>query len=95
MKTITILLGVIFCIFFFPIFFGVIGAIFGVMTGIVGGIFGIIAGVFGGILGGIAGMFEWIFGGDHHFGFFHWNGFTLAAIVVLIIIVAKSKRNPS
>lgn len=93
MKTASILIGVLFCIFFIPIMFGVIGAIFGVVAGIFGGIIGIIASIFGGIAGAIGGMFGWIFGGDFlHVGFFHWNGFTIAAIIVLIIIVVKSKR---
>jgi hypothetical protein len=93
MKTVSILFGILFCIFFIPIMFGVIGGIFGIVAGIFGGIIGIIASIIGGIAGAIGGLFGWIFGGDFwHYGFFHWNGFTIAALVVLIVIIAKSKR---
>ena len=89
----------------FPIWIGIAGGIFGLAAGLFGAAIGIVAGVFGvfgGILGAIFGVigkvyssiFGTIFHWDFHPGFHFSNPIILALIVLAIIIIAKSKKQP-
>jgi hypothetical protein len=77
----------------FPIWIGIIGGLFGVMGGIIGGLFGIISGVFGAIFGMIGWLFGSIFGSSCYGPFGWWNGeiITVAVIVLIIVLAAKSR----
>ena len=87
----------------FPIWIGLAGGLFGIIAGLFGAIFGIIGGLFGAIFGTIGAIFKGIFsilfgwsgnwGGDwNFFPHFHWNGFTIAAIVLVIFLLARSRK---
>lgn len=85
MKALAVVLAIFVCLFFVPIAIGIIGGVFGIIAGVFGGIFGII--------GAVGGVFDWTFGGDYcDFGFFRPNGFTIAALILVIVIASKSKR---
>lgn len=83
-----------------PIFLGLAGGLFGLIFGVVGGVIGLFCAVIGGVIGFIAGIFRGIthllFGWHSDFGFhpWHWhlNGYTFAAILVLILIVVSQKK---
>lgn len=94
MKTLAILFTILFCIFFFPIFIGLIGGFFGLVAGILGAVFGIISGIFGAIFGLIGGIFGWVFDCPS-FGFFHWNGFTIAALIIIVFLISRNSRQKS
>jgi hypothetical protein len=97
-STSTVLL-VIVLLLTFPVWIGIAGAIFGVAVGVVGGIFGAIAGVFGAIFGLIGGLFGWIFDwseqGIHFPFFFPTKIFVLAFLVLLILLISRSKKRAS
>jgi hypothetical protein len=98
-KTIGTIIVVFLCILMFPVAIALVGGVFGIAAGVIGAVFGAIVAVIGAIFGAIFGVFGWIFDrifgwGDFHwpFGFFHCNFFTLAAIVLVIALVARSSR---
>jgi hypothetical protein len=91
-KTLATLLIIFCCIIFFPIAIGIAGGLFGVIVGLCGAIFGIIAGMFGALFGVIGSLFGGIFHWHHNF---HWNVFTMALVVILIVIISKSHKNNS
>jgi MFS family permease len=96
-KTIGTLFIIIACILMFPVGIAIVGGVFGIVVGVFAAVFGAFAGIIGGIFGAIFGVFGWMFKGLFHwhwpFGFFNCNIFTLAAIVLVIAIIAKSKTN--
>ena|SRR5882724_7225866 len=83
-----------------PIFFGLAGGFLGLFFGLIGVIFGLICAVVGGVIGFIAAIFKGIahllFGWHSDFGFhpWHWhlNGFTFAAILLLIFVIVSQKK---
>jgi hypothetical protein len=98
-KTLSTVLIVILCIIFFPLIIGVVGGAFGIVIGVFGAVFGVIFGVLGGILGAIFSIFGWLFESifgwgdwDWHFGFFNWNFCTIALIVLIVALAARSKK---
>jgi len=80
----SILLVLLF-VFTFPIWIG----LFGLLIGLIGGFFGVMVGFMGAMVGIIAWPFKMIFGHGHWFP--HINGYVIAAIIILIVLV--SKRN--
>jgi hypothetical protein len=90
LKTLATIVIIFACILFFPIAIGLVGGAFGIIAGV----FGAIIGVFGALIGGFFGMLGGIFGGlfNCHFAFHHWNIFSIALIILIILIIAKSKR---
>ena len=91
-ATSTVLI-VLLLVFTFPIWLGIAGGILGVVAGVFGAIIGIFAGIFGAIAGIIGGIFGWVF--DWHWpfpGFFHWNFFTIVAIVLVIALLSRSRK---
>ena len=105
-KTLTTLLIVIVCILLFPVILGVAGGIFGLVGSILGGVFGLIGGLFGAIFGlfgaifgAFFGVFGWLFDGHYHapwsHDFFDGDFFTAALIVLVIVLVARSRRRTS
>lgn len=91
-STTTVLI-VLLIIFTFPIWLGIAGGIFGLIVGIFGAVVGIIAGVFGAVFGAIGGIFGWMF--DWHWpfsGFFHWNVFPIIFIVLIVLLISRSRR---
>lgn len=93
-TTTTTILVVLLVIFTFPIWIGIAGGIFGLIAGIFGAVIGVVAGIFGAIFGVIGGIFGWIFDFDLDCPF-HFGGskfFVIAAIVLAIVLVARSRR---
>jgi hypothetical protein len=87
------LLIVLLVVFTFPIWIGIAGGLFGVVAGIFGAAFGIIAAIFGGIFGAIGGLLGWMFNWHWPFGgLFHWNFFTILFIVIVVLLVSRSRR---
>ncbi len=77
----------------FPVWIGIAGGLIGIVVGIFGAVFGIIAGVFGAVFGAIGGIFGWLFNWSWPFGgFFHWNVFSILAIVLVVLLVTRSRR---
>jgi hypothetical protein len=83
-----------------PLAIGLGGGLFGLVIGLIGGLIGLLFGIFGAIIGAIAWIFKTIFhllfgwniGFDHHHHWFHFNGCILTGIIILILVVAFSKR---
>jgi hypothetical protein len=98
-KTLGTVLVVLICILLFPVVIGIIGGAFGIVVGVFGAVFGVFVGLIGGIFGAIVGVFgaifEGLFGWMHwgpHFSFFPSNVFTIAAIVVIVIIAMRLRK---
>lgn len=85
MKAIAIILAVFVCILLFPLAFGIIGGIFGIVGGIIGAIFGII----GGILSAVFGVFTAPFHFD--IDFFDFGFFQVAIIILIAILLTRRK----
>lgn len=102
-KTASVLLIVLLCILLFPIGIGLIGGAFGIVFGVFGAVFGAIFGVIGGLIGAIFGLFGWIFESifdfgwdcDGPFGFHRNNIFTIAALVIIVVLIAKKSGRKS
>ena len=100
-KTLGTILIAIICVLLFPVMIGLIGGAFGIVFGVFGAIFGVIFGVIGGIFGAIFGMiggiFDFLFDWDYDFwpdfGFFDFNIFAVAAIVLLVVALTRNKTN--
>lgn len=81
-----------------PICLGVAGGIFGLAVGLLGGIVGVFFGLIGAVIGCIAwiikGFFHLLFGWHFSVGFhpFHFNGYAVAAIIILLFVVASKRR---
>ncbi len=73
----------------FGLVFGVIGAVIGLFFALIGGIFKCIAWIF-------SSMMHLLFGWHSDFGFhpwhWHFNGYVLAALIVLIIAISQRKK---
>ena|SRR5688572_5959348 len=89
----SIVLIVLLIVFAFPIWIGLAAGLFGLVVGIFGAVIGIIAGVFGAIFGAIGGIFGWLFDWSWPFnGFFHWNIFSILIIVLIVVLISRSRR---
>jgi hypothetical protein len=88
----------------FPFWIGIIAAVGGILAGVFGAIFGIAGGLLGaffGVIGGllsvIAEIISWPFKmlfGWHELDWWphvHCNGFLVAALVILALVVSKRK----
>jgi hypothetical protein len=89
-RTLATIVIIFACIIMFPIVIGIVGGVFGIIAGVFGAVFG----VFGALIGGFFGMLGGIFGGifNCHLGFFHWNFFSIALIVLIVVLITKSRR---
>lgn len=78
----------------FPFWIGLFGLAIGTVGAIFGSVFGAIFGTLGHLLGAFFSMITWpiraIFGGGSWFP--HVNGYTVAVIVILIVLISKSKN---
>jgi hypothetical protein len=84
---------VLLIVFTFPIWIGIAAGLFGIVAGVFGAVFGIIGAIFGGIFGAIGGIFGWLFNWDSPFGgFFHWNIFTVLFVVLIVLLISRSRR---
>ncbi|HEY9044356.1 MAG TPA: hypothetical protein VIN08_00585 [Ohtaekwangia sp.] len=92
-STTTVLIAVL-LVLSFPFWIGILGGLLGLIIGIFGGVIGAIGGIIGGIFGAIGGLIGWIFDWNFHFPFIFWNHsfFTILAIVLLIVILTKSRK---
>jgi hypothetical protein len=97
MKAITIsILILVLIVFAIPFSFAIVGLVLGAVGGVIGFIFGVI----GAVIGGIFELFGWIislpFQAFHchvpFVGFWSDNMFALAAVVLLVVILAKARR---
>ena len=87
------LLLVLIIIVTFPLWVGLAGGLIGIVAGVFGAVIGIIAGVFGALFGAIGGIFGWIFDWSWPFdGFFHWNIFSILILVLIVVLVSRSRR---
>jgi hypothetical protein len=85
-----------------PLMIGLGGGLFGLAFGLIGGLIGLIFGLFGAIVGAIAWIFKSIFhllfgwhAGFGHHHWFHFNGYVVAAILVLIFVAALRGKSKS
>lgn len=86
----------------FPLWFGLgiglLGLIIGLLGGMVGLVFGLIGGLIGAVAWAIKGVFSLLFGWSYespfHFNvdFFEFNGWAVAALVLLIVLIARNKK---
>ncbi len=85
------LLIVLLIIFTFPIWFGIVGGLFGLIVGFFGACIGVIAGIFGAIFGAIGavfGIFDWF-----SFPHIHLSGFRFFIIVAIIFAIVMMSRS--
>jgi hypothetical protein len=83
-----------------PLCIGVAGGVFGLVVAVIGGIIGLFFGLIGFIFKSIAWIFSSImhvlFGWHSDFGFhpwhWHFNGYLLAALVILIIAISQRTK---
>jgi hypothetical protein len=77
----------------FPFWIGFFGMAIGIVGGVIGGVFGAVFGALGGVIGAIMGIITWpfkmIFG--HGDWFPHFNGYVIAALVILVVFMARKK----
>jgi MFS family permease len=96
-KTLTTILAIFVIIFFFPVIIGVFGAVFGAVFGVFGAVLGAIFGALGAVFGAVFGAFGSVIGAlfDNHwdFGFYHRDIFTIAIIVLVVVLLGRSKKN--
>jgi hypothetical protein len=90
-STSTVLI-VLLLVFTFPIWIGIAGGLFGIIAGIFGAAIGIFAGIFGAIFGLIGGLFGWAFDWHPFAGWFNTPVFVIAALVIVVLLVTKSKK---
>lgn len=77
----------------FGLIVGLFAAVFGVMAGAIGAIFGVIGYILKAIFGGI---FNWGWTDSHiFFPHFHFNGYAIAAIIIVTLLVIRKKRQSS
>ncbi len=91
-KAITFFFLLFCCIFFIPVFFGLVGGVFGLVGGIIGAIFGIIGSLIGAIFSVIGGIFHSIFHWDFHPFYFDGDVVTIGAVVLVIILISRTKK---
>lgn len=81
----------------FPFWIGFFGMAVGIVGGVLGGVFGAVFGVIGGLLGAFMGIITWpfklIFG--HGPWFPHINGYVIALLVILAVVIAKRNSKNS
>ena len=95
-KTFSFLVIGFLLLFVVPLCIGIVGGMFGLIFGVIGLVFGLI----GFILKSIAWIFSSIthllFGWHTEFGFHEWhwhfNGYVLAALIILIIAISQRKK---
>lgn len=92
-KTIGTIFIVLICIIMFPVALGLLGGVFGIVMGIVGAVFGTMAGAIGAIFGVFGWMFDSLFNWHGPFHFFRCNIFTFAAIVLVVALLVKDRKN--
>ena len=80
----------------FPIWIGIVGGLFGLIIGLIAGAFGLVAGLIGGIFGAIGGMigaiFDVIFSPWNGWHFHHVNAFWFAIGLIILVMIARSRR---
>jgi hypothetical protein len=90
-KSTNLLLIFLLVLITFPIWIGLFGLMVGTVGAVIGGVFGAVFGVLGGLLGAIMGIITWpfkvIFGHGHWFP--HINGYVIAALIILVLVIAK------
>jgi hypothetical protein len=102
MRTSSVVL-IILAILTFPLWFGLGVGLFAVLIGVFGGLIGLIFGLVGGLIGVVAwvlkGFFSLLFGGvpwdfncDWNWPSFEVNGWAIAAIILIIALLVRSRR---
>jgi hypothetical protein len=94
MKAITIsILILILVVFAIPFSFAIVGVVLGAVGGVIGFVFGIIGTIIGGVFGLLGSIISLPFQGFHcHVPFISDNIFTVAAIVLVAVILVKARR---
>lgn len=90
-STTTILI-VLIVILTFPVWIGILGGIFGIIMGVFGTVIGVVAGGIGALIGAIGGIIGWMFHCHLPLGFEGYKFFTVAFVVLIIVLLSKSKR---
>lgn len=95
-------LFIIILVLTFPLWFGLGIGLFGLLVGLLGGMVGLIFGLIGGLIGAVAwvikGFFSLLFGWayaspfDFDGDFFDFNGWAVAAVVLLIVLISRNKK---
>ncbi|MEO5602541.1 MAG: hypothetical protein ABIR06_16585 [Cyclobacteriaceae bacterium] len=98
-KTLATCLAVFLCVLFIPAIIGIVGGIVGVAGSLIGAVFSVIGAIFSGmfsIIGWMAGsLFHDFFQWRGSYTLFNWDFFTVAALVVLIVVITRSKKSRS
>jgi hypothetical protein len=97
MKAITIsILILVLVVFAIPFSFAIVGLVLGAVGGVIGFVFGIIGAVIGGVFDLLGNIISLPFHGFHchvpFVGFWSDNIFTVAAIVLVAVILVKARR---
>jgi hypothetical protein len=97
MKAITVsFLILVAVLFVIPVTFGIVGLVLGAVGGVIGFVFGLIGGIIGGVFelfGHIISLPFQVFHCDMPFtGFWSGNIFTVAALVLVAVILMKARR---
>lgn len=98
-KTLATCLAVFLCVLFIPAIIGIVGGIVGVAGSLIGAVFSVIGAIFSGMFSLIVWIAGWLFHdsfqwrGSHTL--FNWDFFTVAALVLLILVITRSKKSGS
>lgn len=76
---------------FFGLLVGMLGVTFGLLAGLVGGIVGVIGWVLKGIFSLLPGVAPWNFSCHSGPSWFTWNGWTVAALVLIVWLLARRR----
>ena len=95
-KTLATIIVVFLSVLLIPMAIGIIGSVFGIVGDIAGAFFSIVGAIFGAVFSFIGALFGWLFYGHFEwhwpFHFFSWDLFTVAALVLLVVVLTRSKN---
>jgi hypothetical protein len=93
-KSSSALLILLLVLITFPFWIGLFAAVVGTVGGVLGGVFGTVFGAIGGMIGAFFSILTWpikmLFG--HGDWFPHFNGYTIAVIVIIVFLISKSRN---
>lgn len=91
-TTTSTLLIILLLLITFPFWIGIIALIGGILAGVFGAIFGIIGGVFGALSSIFTWPFKMLFGWHDWWPHFHFNGFVMMALIILVVLISGRNR---
>ena len=88
----TNIIVVLLVILTFPLWFGILGGLFGIGAGLFSMVVGIFSAFFRVAAAIVQLPFRILFGWGDGYSFFHFNGFTVLVILVLVAILIRRKN---